>query len=66
MKTCPSCSAEVPFEASRCKHCFHDFSEAQVKKSNPMVALLALHFARQARRGAWRVPLAPRPMEATT
>lgn len=32
----------------------------------PCIALLAVHFARQARRGAWRVPHAPRPMEATT
>jgi phosphatidylglycerol---prolipoprotein diacylglyceryl transferase len=32
----------------------------------PIVALLLLHFGRQARRGAWRVPLAPRPVEATT
>ena len=32
----------------------------------PLIALLAVHFARQARRGAWRVPLAPRPVEAAT
>jgi prolipoprotein diacylglyceryltransferase len=32
----------------------------------PMLALLLIHFARQARRGAWQVPLAPRPMEAAT
>lgn len=32
----------------------------------PMLALLVIHFARQARRGAWRVPIAPRPMEAAT
>ena len=31
----------VPVEASRCKHCFHDFSEVPKKKGNPMVALLA-------------------------
>ena len=40
-KTCPSCNADVPVEASRCKHCFHDFSEVPKKKGNPMVALLA-------------------------
>jgi ribosomal protein L40E len=40
-KTCPSCNADVPVEAARCKHCFHDFAEVQPKKSNPMVALLA-------------------------
>jgi prolipoprotein diacylglyceryltransferase len=32
----------------------------------PIIALLLVHFGRQARRGAWRVPLAPRPLEATT
>ena len=32
----------------------------------PVLALLLLHFGRQARRGAWRVPLAPRPVEAAT
>jgi phosphatidylglycerol---prolipoprotein diacylglyceryl transferase len=32
----------------------------------PILALLLVHFARQARRGAWRVPMAPRPMEAAT
>lgn len=29
----------------------------------PMLGLLVLHFARQARRGAWRVPLPPRALE---
>jgi hypothetical protein len=28
MKDCPSCGAEVPQSAKRCKHCFHDFDEA--------------------------------------
>jgi prolipoprotein diacylglyceryltransferase len=32
----------------------------------PIVVLLLVHFGRQARRGAWRVPLAPRPLEAAT
>ena len=32
----------------------------------PIIALLLIHFGRQARRGAWRVPLAPRRMEAVT
>jgi phosphatidylglycerol:prolipoprotein diacylglycerol transferase len=32
----------------------------------PIIALLIVHFARQSRRGAWRVPVAPRPVEATT
>ncbi len=38
-KSCPSCSAEVPVEASRCKHCFHDFTEDPPKKSGPLVLL---------------------------
>lgn len=25
-KTCPSCQAEAPLSATRCKSCFHDFS----------------------------------------
>lgn len=32
----------------------------------PIVSLLLIHFARQARRGAWRVPLAPPILEAAT
>ena len=31
----------------------------------PLLGLLLLHFVRQARRGAWRIPLAPRALEAT-
>lgn len=34
MKECPSCGADVPAVASRCKHCFHDFNEEPVKKTN--------------------------------
>lgn len=30
----------------------------------PMIGLLIVHFARQAKRGAWRVPLPPRALEA--
>lgn len=47
-RTCPSCGEEVPSAASRCKHCFHDFSEASPnKKGGPtiflgFVALMAL------------------------
>ncbi len=33
-KSCPSCGSEVPAAASRCKHCFHDFSEAPAKSGN--------------------------------
>jgi len=41
-KTCPSCTEEVPLAAPRCKHCFHDFTEAAPKKSRGIVALLGL------------------------
>ena len=41
-KTCPSCQAEVPSAAGRCKECFHDFTEVQTTKSGPMVLLAAL------------------------
>ncbi len=40
-KTCPECHAEVPAAAPRCKHCFHDFSEAPRKRSGGLVALVA-------------------------
>ncbi len=41
-KTCPSCGAEVPTAAARCKHCFFDFSAegAEAKRSNAIVGLL--------------------------
>jgi ribosomal protein L40E len=42
MKECPSCGAEVPAVASRCKHCFHDFNEVPVKKSSNLIGLLIL------------------------
>jgi len=41
-KTCPSCGAEVPTAASRCKHCFHEFSADEgPKKSNGLILLAA-------------------------
>ncbi len=42
-KTCPSCGAEVPSAATRCKHCFYDFTadEQPAKKSSGLVLLLA-------------------------
>jgi hypothetical protein len=40
-KTCPSCAEVVPAEATRCKHCFHDFGEAEGKKGLRMAGLLA-------------------------
>lgn len=39
-KTCPSCGADVPSVASVCKHCFHDFTEVQPKRTNPLVIIL--------------------------
>lgn len=41
-KTCPSCAAEVPVAASRCKYCFHDFTEAPPKKKSGLVGLALL------------------------
>lgn len=41
-KSCPSCLEDVPAAAPRCKHCFHDFSEAPPRKSNGLVGLLGL------------------------
>jgi hypothetical protein len=40
-KTCPSCGESVPAAAARCKHCFHDFHEAPVKKGIPLVGIFA-------------------------
>ena len=40
-KSCPSCIAEVPVEAFRCKHCFHDFNTAPKKSNNGLLVLLA-------------------------
>jgi len=40
-KTCPSCGAEVPTAASRCKHCFHEFGSDDVpKKSSGLILLV--------------------------
>lgn len=41
-KTCPSCGADVPVAATRCKHCFHDFTEEPAKKNHGLTWLLAL------------------------
>ena len=45
-KSCPSCGADVPVVASRCKHCFFDFTAdaAESKKSNAIVSLLGFIF----------------------
>lgn len=41
-KICPSCGAEVPSAANRCKECFHDFSEAPTRRSGPVALLFSL------------------------
>ncbi len=40
MKECPSCGAEVPAAANRCKECFHDFTETK-KRSFGLIGVLA-------------------------
>jgi hypothetical protein len=40
-KTCPSCGADVPVAARRCKECFHDFDEVAAPRSGGPMALLA-------------------------
>jgi len=40
-KSCPSCMAEVPVEAFRCKHCFHDFNSTPKKSGAGPIVLLA-------------------------
>jgi len=44
MKDCPSCGADVPTSAKRCKECFHDFDEPVKKASwaGPIALLMAL------------------------
>jgi hypothetical protein len=41
-KTCPSCGADVPEAAPRCKHCFHDFTEVAPRSSSGLMGLLGL------------------------
>lgn len=38
-KTCPSCGAEVPAAATRCKHCFHDFTAEPPRKNGLLIIL---------------------------
>lgn len=40
-KECPSCGTEVPTAATRCKVCFHDFTEEPPPKSSPLILLAA-------------------------
>ena len=44
-KNCPSCAEEVPVDAARCKHCFHNFNEEVVEKKSPLMGLLVLLLA---------------------
>jgi len=41
-KECPSCGAEVPAAATRCKECFHDFTAEPPKGRGLLVALAVL------------------------
>ena len=41
-KECPSCLADVPADALRCKHCFHDFNYVPKRKSGGMALLWSL------------------------
>jgi len=40
-KFCPSCDAEIPASATRCKDCFHDFTEDTVptRNNSPLILL---------------------------
>lgn len=38
-KTCPTCGAEVPAAAARCKDCFHDFNAVKPRNWGPIVLL---------------------------
>ncbi len=43
-KECPSCGVDVPASASRCKECFHDFTEEPPRRSwaGPLMLLASL------------------------
>lgn len=44
-KICPSCGSEVPEAATRCKQCFHDFSEPpseRAKRTGPLAVLASV------------------------
>ena len=41
-KECPSCGTDVPVSATRCKTCFHDFTEDEEIKRSGMSGPLAL------------------------
>jgi len=42
-KTCPSCGADVPSVAKRCRECFHDFT-AEPERSSTSAPLILLGF----------------------
>ena len=44
-KTCPSCGADVPVVAARCKSCFYDFNEEPAQNKSGMMGLLVLFAA---------------------
>lgn len=59
-KTCPSCGTEVPTAATRCKTCFHDFTEEPVRNGSPVALLVALALAVVIAAGAfWYVSQIP-------
>jgi hypothetical protein len=64
-KECPSCGAEVPTSASRCKECFHDFTEVPARRgllAGPLILLAS--FAMMAVVGALTLfIIASRPVE---
>ncbi len=44
-KICPSCGSEAPESATRCKQCFHDFSEPpaqRAKRAGPLAVLASV------------------------
>ena len=47
-KECPSCGADVPVSAARCKDCFHDFNEKPAKSGWGGLIALLISFAAMA------------------
>ena len=43
-KTCPSCGADVPSVAKRCRECFHDFTATPQRSSSANAPLILLGF----------------------
>lgn len=62
MKECPSCGTMVPDSASRCKDCFHDFTEAPPRRSMTGALVMLASFAAMAVVGAltfWWIASSP-------